>query len=98
MAKRSAAKDISKKIRSTFKSKGDSGKHVASSPPYGFIKDPNEKNHWIVDEEAAEIVRRMFRLTLEGNNTFSMSISEDNSEVESENPGLLYFLLDYDVT
>ncbi len=60
------AKDISKKIRSTFKSKGDSGKHVASSPPYGYIKDPNDKNHWIVDEEAAEIVRRMFRLTLEG--------------------------------
>ena len=98
MAKRSAAKDISKKIRSTFKSKGDSGKHVASSPPYGYIKDPNEKIHWIVDEEAAEIVRRMFRLTLEGNKTFSMSISEDNSEVESENPGLLYFLLYYDVT
>ena len=66
------AKDISKKIRSTFKSKGDSGKHVASSPPYGYIKDPNDKNHWIVDEEAAEIVRRMFRLTLEGKGPYQI--------------------------
>ena len=59
------AKDTSKKIRSTFKAKGDSGKHVASSPPYGYIKDPQDKNHWIVDEEAAEVVRRIFQLTID---------------------------------
>ena len=38
------AKDISKKIKSTFKAKGESGKHVASSPPYGYLKDSGDKN------------------------------------------------------
>ena len=60
------AKDISKKIKSTFKAKGESGKHVASSPPYGYLKDSGDKNQWIIDEVAAPIVRRIFRMTLEG--------------------------------
>ena len=60
------AKDISKKIKSTFKAKGESGKHVASSPPYGYLKDSGDKNQWIIDEEAVPIVRRIFRMTLEG--------------------------------
>ena len=60
------AKDISKKIKSTFKAKGESGKHVASSPPYGYLKDSEDKNKWIIDEVAAPIVRRIFRMTLEG--------------------------------
>ena len=55
------AKDISKKIKSTFKSKGKSGKHVASVTPYGYLKDENDGNHWIVDEEAAEIVRLFYQ-------------------------------------
>ena len=49
------AKDTSKKIRSTFKAKGNSGKHVASTTPYGYLKDPEDKNHWIIDEEAAQV-------------------------------------------
>jgi DNA invertase Pin-like site-specific DNA recombinase len=60
------AKDISKKIKSTFKAKGESGKHVASSPPYGYLKDSEDKNKWIIDEVAAPIVRRIFRMALEG--------------------------------
>ncbi len=60
------AKDISKKIKSTFKAKGESGKHVASSPPYGYLKDGADKNQWVIDEVAAPIVRRICRMTLEG--------------------------------
>lgn len=60
------AKDISKKIKSTFKAKGESGKHVASSPPYGYLKDSEDKNKWVIDEVAASNVRRIFRMTLEG--------------------------------
>ena len=60
------AKDTSKKIRSTFKAKGNSGKHVASTTPYGYLKDPENKVHWIVDEEAAQIVRRIFQMTMDG--------------------------------
>ncbi len=77
------AKDTSKKIRSTFKAKGDAGKHVASSPPYGYMKDPDEKTKWIVDEEAAEVVRRIFQLTLEGKGPFQISkiLEEDRVEI-----------------
>jgi len=60
------AKDISKKIKSTFKAKGESGKHLISSPPYGYLKDKEDKNKWIIDEAAASIVRRIFQMTLEG--------------------------------
>ena len=54
------AKDISKKIKSTFKAKSESGKHVASSPPYGYLKDSEDKNQWVIDEVEAPIVRRIF--------------------------------------
>ena len=67
------AKDTSKKILSTFKAKGNSGKHVASATPYGYLKDPLDKNHWIIDEEAAEVVRRIFKLTLEGLGPYQIS-------------------------
>ena len=60
------ARDTSRKIQSTFRSKGESGKHTASTPPYGYIKDEKDKNKWIVDEKAAEIVRRIFNLTMDG--------------------------------
>ena len=60
------AKDTSKKIKSVFQAKGRSGKHVASSPPYGYIKSKDDPNQWIVDEEAAKVIRRIFQLTLEG--------------------------------
>ena len=60
------AKDTSKKIRSVMKSKGEAGEHLCSNPPYGYMKDPGNKKHWIVDEEAAKVVRRIFRLCLEG--------------------------------
>ena len=51
------ARDTSKKIKLTFKAKGKSGKHVASTTPYGYLKDPENPDHWIVDEEAAKIVQ-----------------------------------------
>ena len=60
------AKDTSRKIRAVFKSKGESGKPLSSRPPYGYLKDPADKTKWIVDEEAAEVVREIFRLSIEG--------------------------------
>ena len=58
-------KDMSRKIKSTFKAKGESGKHTGSNPPYGYIKDKDDKNQWIIDEKAAEVVRRIFHLKME---------------------------------
>ena len=50
------AKDTSKKIRATWQSKGRSGEHLTTIPPYGYKKDPENKKRWIVDEEAAAVV------------------------------------------
>lgn len=60
------AKDTSKKIRAVMKAKGESGKPLTANPPFGYIKDENDKNLWIVDEEAAKIIRRIYALCLEG--------------------------------
>lgn len=60
------AKDTSRKIRAVFKSKGQSGKPLCTNPPYGYIKDPEDKNHWIIDEEAAKVVREVFHLCVCG--------------------------------
>ena len=60
------AKDTSKKIRAVFKSKGQSGKPLCTNPPYGYLKDPEDKHKWVVDTEAADVVRRIFRLCMSG--------------------------------
>ena len=60
------AKDTSKKIRAVMKSKGEAGEHLCTNPPYGYMKDPDNKKRWIVDEAAAEVVKRIFTLCLEG--------------------------------
>lgn len=60
------AKDTSKKIRAVFKAKGESGKPLCTKPPYGYTKDPDDKHHWIVDEAAAEVVREIFKLCMDG--------------------------------
>ncbi len=60
------AKDTSKKIRATWQSKGRSGEHLTTIPPYGYKKDPEDKKRWIVDEEAAAIVQKIFALCMDG--------------------------------
>lgn len=56
------ARDTSKKIRAIVRAKGNAGEYLCSNPPYGYVKDPTDKKKWIVDEEAAEIVKRIFDL------------------------------------
>ena len=60
------AKDTSRKIRAVFKAKGLAGKPLCTNPPYGYIKDPEDRTRWIVDEEAAKVVRDIFRLCVQG--------------------------------
>ena len=60
------ARDWSKKIRAVFKSKGQSGKPLASTPPYGYKKSETDKNVWEVDDEAAQVVRRIFKMCIRG--------------------------------
>ena len=60
------ARDTSKKIRAVMRAKGNAGEHLCTNPPYGYMKDPADKKKWMVDEEAAEIVRRIFDLCIAG--------------------------------
>ena len=60
------AKNTSQKVRNVFKSKGMSGAPLTTNPPYGYLKDHESKNGWIVDEEAAKIVRQIFAWCVDG--------------------------------
>ena len=60
------AKDTSKKICAVVKMRGEAGEHLTSNPPYGYVKDPANKKKWVVDEEAANVVRRIFGLCIAG--------------------------------
>jgi len=60
------AKDTSKKIKAVMKAKGESGKTLTTIPPFGYMKSPDDKTKWIVDEPAAEIVRKIFNLCMNG--------------------------------
>ena len=59
------ARDTSKKIRAVFKAKGQSGKHL-SNPIYGYKHSETDKNLWVIDDEAAEVVRKIFHLCIDG--------------------------------
>ena len=60
------ARDTSKKIRAVMRSKGNAGEHLCTNPPYGYRKDPDDKKKWIVDEEAAAVVKKIFDLCIAG--------------------------------
>lgn len=60
------AKDISRKVRSSKKLRGNAGDPLCL-PPYGYRKAPDNPKQWIIDEEAAEVVRKIYRLCIEGN-------------------------------
>lgn len=60
-------KDGSKKVRASMKLKGESGEYLTTIPPYGYMKDPEDKKKWVVDAEAASVVRHIFSLCVDGN-------------------------------
>ena len=82
------ARDTSKKIRAVFKAKGNSGKHLTTNPPFGYKKDPNDKEKWIIDDEAAATVRRIFQMYVDG---YRISeIGHKLTEEKVETPMLYY--------
>lgn len=60
------AKDTSKKIKAVMKAKGESGKTLTTIPPFGYMKNPDDKTKWIVDEPTAEVVRKVFNFYMNG--------------------------------
>ena len=65
-------RDISRKIRSAAQQKGKSGKPLTVNPCFGYIKDPNDKNRWLIDPEAADTVRQIFELAASGKSQLSI--------------------------
>ena len=72
------ARDISKKVRSSHRLRGSMGEPL-SQPPYGYMKSPTDKKKWIVDEEAAKVIKSIFKMCLDGkgNETIARTLQEN---------------------
>ena len=66
-------RDLSRKQRTAIRVKGESGKPTTNCAIYGYLKDPNDKYKWVIDEEAAAVVRKIYRLTIEGLGPFQIA-------------------------
>ena len=76
-------RDLSRKQRAAIKVKGESGKPTTNCAIYGYVKDPNDKYRWLIDEEAAAVVRRIFALTIEGHGPYDIARILFNDKVEA---------------
>lgn len=74
------AKDISRKVRSSQRLRGNAGEPL-SPPPYGYRKSPENKKKWVIDPEAAEVVREVFRLCMEGKGNETIARQLQNEKV-----------------
>jgi len=76
-------RDQSRKVSAAYKIKGNSGKHTSTHAIYGYKKDPEDKDHWIIDEEAASVVRRIFQMSIEGHGGYEIAQILTREKVES---------------
>ena len=76
-------RDLSRKQKAAVRVKGESGKPTTNIAIYGYKKDPQDKYHWLIDEEAAAVVRRIFRLTIEGNGPYEIARILFDEQVET---------------
>lgn len=76
-------RDLSRKQKTAIRVKGESGKPTTNCAIYGYKKDPNDKHKWIIDEEAAAVVRRIFRLTIEGYGPYEIARMLFDDKVEA---------------
>ena len=76
-------RDQSRKVAAAYKVKGASGKPTTNNPVYGYRKDPEDKDHWLIDDEAAAVVRRIFRLAVEGHGPYDIAKILTGEKIES---------------
>lgn len=76
-------RDLSRKQKTAIRVKGESGKPITNCVIYGYKKDPQDKHHWLIDEEAAAVVRRIFRLTIEGKGPYDIARILFDDKVET---------------
>ncbi|MCH1942028.1 recombinase family protein [Holdemania massiliensis] len=79
------ARDTSRKIKSVFKAKGMSGKHMTGQVPYGYLWADEKREQWVIDDEAAAVVRQIFSLTMEGFGPYQISqlLTQQKIEIPS---------------
>lgn len=75
------ARDTSKKIKAVLHSKGRSGKPMTNQAVYGYRKDPLDHNHWIIDETAMPVVKRIFQMTIDGQGPFQIAKTLYNEKI-----------------
>lgn len=77
------ARDTSKKIKSVFQAKGTAGKHMTGQVPYGYLWADEKREQWVIDEEAATVVRRIFAMTMAGYGPYQVAkiLSDDKIEI-----------------
>jgi len=76
-------RDQSRKMRTAVQIKGMSGKPLTTNVPYGYKKDPEDSNHWIIDEEAAAVIRHIFHLSIEGHGPYAIAAILTREKIES---------------
>ncbi len=76
-------RDLSRKQRTAIRVKGESGKPTTNCAIYGYKKDSNDKYHWLIDEEAAAVVRRIFQLTIEGHGPYEIATMLCEEKIET---------------
>ena len=96
-----AARDSSRKTKAVFKAKGMEGKPLSSHCIYGFRKDPDDKYKWLIDEEAAAVVRRIFEMTISGMGPHRIAHQLSDEKIERPSyyhgkQGLGRYRYDYD--
>ncbi len=81
-------RDQSRKVRAAVQQKGRSGKPITTNAPYGYKKDPADHNHWIIDDEAAAVVRHIFKLSIEGHGPYEIANILMREQIET--PGYYF--------
>lgn len=79
------AKDVSKKVKAVFHAKAKAGEKISFNPPYGYKKSPDNHNVWLIDDEAAEIVRRIFEKAKNGENLSQITAWLNESKTPTPN-------------
>jgi len=75
------AKDISKKIRTALKTKQHDGKWVGGCPPFGYMQDPQDKNHLVPNEDEAPIIRKIFELAIQGLSPYQIAVKLTDEKI-----------------
>jgi len=77
------ARDASRKQKATYQSKGNNGKRTTNGIIYGYLKDPNDRTRWVIDPEAAEVVRRIFQMSVSGMGPFQIARTLTQEKIET---------------